>query len=139
MPGPRNEFEEHLVQLADGVPGFHADVSEVIGYDLEEPRVAVGCPRCGRTLNEDEKDRMTARTAAGARNVLICFDCECAEEARMLRGGGLLRRRGPGDPAVAGIRSAARDEREAVRIGFPVPSGSAPARVTSLTRARATR
>ncbi|MBN9747813.1 hypothetical protein DMP23_47060 [Amycolatopsis sp. A1MSW2902] len=74
------------MELADGDPGFLADVSEVIGYDLEEPRAAVVCPRCGRTLDEEGEDRMTGSNAAGARRVLVCFDCECAEEARMLRG-----------------------------------------------------
>ncbi|WP_410583924.1 hypothetical protein [Amycolatopsis sp. lyj-108] len=86
MPGPRNEFEEHLIQLADGDPGFLADVSELLGYDLEEPRVPVVCPRCDRTLDEDEEDAMVDSNAVGGRGVLICHDCECAEESLMLRG-----------------------------------------------------
>jgi hypothetical protein len=32
VSGPRGEFEEHLVLLADGDPGFLADVSEVLGW-----------------------------------------------------------------------------------------------------------
>lgn len=66
MPGPRNEFEEHLIQVADGGPGFLADASALLGYDLEEPRVPVVCPRCGRTLDEDGEDAMVGSNAVGA-------------------------------------------------------------------------
>jgi hypothetical protein len=87
-----------------GDPGFLADASELLGYELEEPPVLVTCPRCDRTLEEDERDRMVA--SAVADDVMICHDCEIAEERIELRGGTPQPRESwPVDPGMhAGIK-----------------------------------